>query len=100
MIKEIYHWVKDKLTSNPEFRDSNERLYYNYLLEIGYDVNKPIKEFLKDMEKKNIPYIDSIGRASRKVQEENEELRGPKYKLRVYKKEIEVREEIRHLKHQ
>jgi hypothetical protein len=98
MIIEIYSWVKEKLTSHPELRDSNERLYYNYLLEIGYDVNKPIKEFLRDMESKNIPYIDSIGRASRKVQEEHEELRGPKYKLRVYKQEMKVREELRNLK--
>jgi hypothetical protein len=100
MIIEIYHWVKEKLTSHPELRDSNERLYYNYLLEIGYDVNKPIKEFLRDMESRKIKYLDVIGRASRKVQENHVELQGKNYKLRTTKKEIEVREEIRQLKHQ
>lgn len=100
MIRELYSWVKEKLSSHPELRDSNERLYYNYLLEIGYDVNKPIKEFLKDMESRQIKYLDIIGRASRKVQENHEELRGKNYNLRVYKKEMQVREELRQLKHQ
>jgi len=62
--------VKNKLSKHPELRDSNERLYYHYLLDIGYDITKPFKEALKDMEGRVIPFIDSIARASRKVQEE------------------------------
>ena len=96
MIKDRYEWVKDKLTKFPKLRDSNERLYYNYLLDIGYDVNKSFKEILKDMENRSIPYIDSFGRASRKVQENHPHLRGRLYKKRK-KKEEEVKDEIRSL---
>ena len=96
MIKDRYEWVKDKLTKFPKLRDSNERLYYNYLLDIGYDVNKSFKEILKDMENRSIPYIDSFGRASRKVQENHPHLRGRLYKKRK-RKEEEVKDEIRSL---
>ncbi len=96
MIKEKYEWVKDKLTKFPKLRDSNERLYYNYLLDIGYDINKSFKDILKDMENRTIPYIDSFGRASRKVQEEHPHLRGKLYNKRK-KKEDEVKDEIKSL---
>ena len=97
MIKEKYNWVKEKLEKQPKLRDSNERLYYNYLVHINYDTNKTVKEFLKDMEDRVIPYIDSFGRASRKVQEEHPHLRGEYYLQRKVKKEEEVRDEIRKL---
>jgi hypothetical protein len=52
MIVEKYEWVKKQLTDFPALRDSNERLYYRYLLAMGYDVetilknqNKKQKEF-------------------------------------------------------
>jgi hypothetical protein len=86
------------LTLHPELRDSNERLYYHYLLEIGYDTTKTIKEVLKDMEQRTIPYIDSFGRASRKIQEEYPELRGVSYTKRVTEKEQKVRQEVRDFK--
>jgi hypothetical protein len=54
----------------------------------------PFKEALKAMEKRKIPYLDSIGRASRKVQEEHPHLRGKSYKKRKEKEE-EVKVEIR-----
>ncbi|MEY4332524.1 MAG: hypothetical protein RLZZ196_1262 [Bacteroidota bacterium] len=94
MIKDKYDWVKDKLTQYPVLRDSTERLYYIYLLEIDYDVNKPFKQVLKDMEARIIPYIDSFGRASRKVQEEHPHLRGKLYNKRKRKQE-EVKQEIK-----
>jgi DNA-binding protein Fis len=93
LIKNLLDWTKKKLESNPKLRDSNELLYYHYLKESGYDVNKPVKMFLQDMEKRKIPYLDSISRASRKIQEENPELRGLKWGKRKLK-EVEVREEI------
>lgn len=93
LIKNLLEWTEVKLRANPKFRDSNELLYYNYLKESGYDVNKPVKTFLQDMEKRRIPYLDSIARSSRKIQEENPELRGLKWGKRKLK-EIEVREEI------
>jgi hypothetical protein len=94
MIKEKYDWVKAKLTKHPELRDSNERLYYHYLMEIQFDVNTPFKEALKAMEQREIPYLDAIGRASRKVQEEHPHLRGKFYKQRKGKEE-EVKQEIK-----
>lgn len=93
MIKDKLKWVKNKLIENPSLRDSNERLYYNYLIESGYDMSKNVKEFLKDMQNRKISYLDSISRASRKVQEENPELRGELWCKRKIKS-IEVREEI------
>lgn len=97
MIKDKYQWVKQKLTLHPELRDNNERLYYHYLLEIGYDLNKPTKEFLKDMATRAVPYLDSFGRASRKVQEEHPSLRGKLWTKRKTVKEKEIRQEIRDL---
>lgn len=93
MVKERYNWVKAKLTKYPSLRDSNERLYYHYLKDIQFDVNMPFKEALKAMEKREIPYLDAIGRTSRKVQEEHPHLRGKFYKLRKGKEE-EVKNEI------
>lgn len=94
MIKERYDWVKQKLIKYPALRDSNERLYYHYLKDIQFDVNMPFKEVLKAMERREIPYLDSIGRASRKVQEDHPHLRGKLYKKRKEKEE-EVKEEIK-----
>lgn len=98
MIKEKYLWVKQKLEERPNLRDSNEQLYYTYLLESNYDCSKSIKEFLKDMYARKIPYIDVLGRASRKVQEENPELRGLKYGKRKTKLEPSVRLEIKEMR--
>lgn len=96
MVKERYEWVKAKLSKYPELRDSNERLYYHFLLEIGYDITKPFKEALKDMEGRVIPFIDSIARASRKVQEEHPHLRGKTYGKRKAKSE-DIKQEIKDL---
>ncbi len=93
MIVELKKWTKQKLISNPKFRDSNERLYYEYLKEEGYDVSKNVKSFLKDMESRKIKYLDSIARASRLVQEKHPHLRGKSWKKRK-KKSIEVKAEI------
>lgn len=93
MIVELKKWTEQKLISNPKLRDSNERLYYEYLKEEGYDVSKNVKSFLKDMESRKIKYLDSIARASRLVQEKYPHLRGKHWKKRK-KKSIEVKAEI------
>jgi len=93
MITELKDWVKEKLTKYPKLRDSNEKLYYKYLLETGYDTSKNVKEFLKDMETREIKYLDSIGRASRLVQEEHPHLRGKNWKKRK-KKSVDVKHEM------
>ena len=76
-----------------KLRDSNEQLYYEYLKESGYDVQNNVKQFLKDMEKREIRYIDSIARASRLIQEEHPHLQGELWKKRK-KKAIDVKHEI------
>ena len=93
MITELKPWVKQKLISNSSFRDSNEKLYYQYLKEIGYDITKDVKEFLKDMEKRKIRYLDSIARTSRLIQEEYPELRGKTWNKRK-KKSVDIKHEI------
>ena len=93
LIKDKLKWVKQKLEGNPSLRDSNERLYYHYLMESGYNMSKNVKDFLKDMESRKITYLDSISRASRKVQEENPNLRGETWSKRKIRA-MEVREEI------
>lgn len=97
MIKDKYQWVKDKLSNHPELRDSNERLYYHYLIAINYDFSKSAKDLLKDMENRIIPYMDTFGRASRKVQEEHPHLRGKLWQKKKSKKAEEVKQEIRDL---
>ena len=95
-IKKRFEWVKQKLTKYPKLRDSNARLYYNLLKDMDYDTGKSIKDFLKDMEKGEVPYIDYIGRTSRRVQEEYAQLRGTYYGKRKRKAKV-VKHEIRHL---
>jgi hypothetical protein len=93
-LKEKKEWVKRKLIQSPKLRDSNERLYYEYLKEIGYPIeNKTAKGLLQDMSNRCIPYMDSIARMSRMVQEEFPHLRGKTWKKRK-KKSIEVKHEI------
>lgn len=93
MIVELKEWVKQKLIKYPKLRDSNERLYYKYLIESGYDTNKSVKQFLQDMENREIKYLDSIGRASRLIQEKYPNLRGSSWKERK-KKSVKVKHEI------
>ena len=93
MIVELKDWVKLKLISNPKLRDSNEQLYYEYLKESGYNMQNNVKQFLKDMEKREIRYIDSIARASRLIQEEYPYLQGKLWKKRK-KKAATIKHEI------
>jgi hypothetical protein len=94
MIMDFREWVKLTLTHSPKCRDSNEMLYYKYLKYIEYDVDiKSAKEFLKDLSNRRIPYVDSIARASRKVQEEYPYLRGEYWGKRK-KKSVKVKHEI------
>jgi len=95
MITELKPWVKNKLTLHPKLRDSNEKLYYLYLKDVlKYDIdNKSIKDFLQDMSKRKIPYLDSVSRASRLIQSDNPYLRG-KYWGKRKSKSVEVKHEI------
>jgi hypothetical protein len=99
IVRKHYNWVKEQLEKDSGLRDNNERLYYIFLKESGYDVNKSIAQFLRDMSFRKVPYLDSIARASRKVQENHPELRGKLYCKRKTIKEPGVRKEILSLKH-
>jgi hypothetical protein len=96
MITEHISWVTRQLEVDPITRDSSCKLYYAYLQHLDYDTNKSIKEFLKDMDSGKIPYIDTIGRTSRRVQADRLDLAGKKRRLRL-DKELKVRDEIRKL---
>lgn len=91
---ELREWVKQSLTSNPSLRDNNEKLYYEYLKYKNYPIDEvSAKRFLQDMSKRKIPYLDSIARASRKVQEECPYLRGKHWGKRK-KKSVQIKHEI------
>ena len=94
MIVKQKPWVILMLTNHPELRDSNEKLYYKRLKELAYDIdNKSAKELLQDMAKRKVPYLDSIARTSRIVQENNPHLRGKLWNKRK-RKSIDVKHEI------
>jgi hypothetical protein len=94
MIVERKEWVKLQLTKFPNLRDNSEKLYFYYLKAIGYPVeSKSATEFLMDMYNRKIPYLDSIARASRLIQEEHPHLRGLYWGKRK-KKSVDVKHEI------
>lgn len=92
-ILDLKKWVKLQLIKYPQLRDSNERLYCLYLESINYNINNTTKQFLQDMSKRKIPYLDSIARASRSVQEEYPHLRGKYWKKRK-KKSVDIKHQI------
>ena len=94
MKNNLKDWVKLQLVQNTKLRDNNELLYYKYLKFINYPIEiKTAKEFLKDMSNRKIPYLDSIARASRFVQENHPHLRGELWKKRKLKA-VEISAEI------
>ena len=88
-IKQIQATVLDLLTKEPKYRDSNKMLSARiWSIQIGgYDTLKKttaydfLAEYVKG--KSKLYSQESIGRASRKIQENNPELRGKKYKERL-----------------
>lgn len=59
--------VKDLLTNNPTYRDSDALLYLAVLEKFGYDTNKPISYYFSN--NSNYPRYGTITRTRRKVQE-------------------------------
>lgn len=87
-IKTCADTVREILAKHPDARDSYESLYSIYLYkhmirESGLNAaqldDKGVLWFLKQMREGNLPKYESIGRASRKLQEECPELRGEKW---------------------
>ena len=75
--------IKSILQSNEKSRNSDFRLYCILLMRLGFDP-KSISAFdlLKGMQEKIYPNLESVGRARRKLQESNVELRGSSYESR------------------
>ena len=79
--------LKSILECSESSRDSDLRLYYFLLKRLGFDPkNISAFDLLKGMQEKTYPNLESVGRARRKLQESNVELRGSSYES---KKEYE-----------
>ena len=75
--------IKSILQSNEKSRNSDFRLYCILLMRLGFDPkNISAFDLLKGMQEKTYPNLESVGRARRKIQESNIELRGRFYERR------------------
>lgn len=80
-IKTIEAMVRDALVHDAKARDDDRILTLDVWVNC-YKVNPyaPIKEVMRD---KTLPSQETIGRARRKIQEKEEELRGTKQKEKI-----------------
>ncbi len=99
MIKQIKNnldRVYSLLSNQPDLRDNDNRLtavFWAYELGVENLHKMTASELLGKLSKGKLTASDTITRARRKVQEENEGLRGSNYKGRQ-EKEQEVRKNI------
>lgn len=64
-------------------RDNNYLLYHYVLIELNVDPTKiSAFDLIKGMKEKTYPAFEGITRSSRKIQEENPELRGSQWHIR------------------
>lgn len=92
--------IGNLLKSDPSLRDDDFRLISNVLAYVirkkygegGFDKCKP---FLKMYSEGRLPNFETIRRTRQKLQEENPQLRGKRYKERTGRLEKEARLEIR-----
>ena len=93
LVDKVTRLLRDKST----LRDNDRRLTCNIWWK---SVSNPellmFEDFIKLYIKGNIPESDSITRCRRKVQEENEELRGESWDLRHGLEDV-VKEELREI---
>ena len=82
-IRGISDKVKHLLTNHPHLRDCDQKLTANiWHSEVNCASAISARTFLKYLSEGRLTSQDSITRARRKLQEENIELRGNKYKAR------------------
>lgn len=87
-IKEVKNKVEFLLKEYPHTRDDDNKLIANiWFNEINEIDNMSAKEFLKQFSEGKFTSTESIGRARRKLQEQNISLRGIKYKSRMEEEE-------------
>lgn len=70
--------VKNALIKNVNARDDDNKLYGQVLLDLGFDLNISLRDFLKRNYEMKIPSFKSVERARRKLQELHKELQGTK----------------------
>ena len=72
--------IESILKEHPNARDSDERVVWHYVARYYGDPSAlSAQDLLTAMHLRNIPRFEHISRARRKVQEEQEELRGETY---------------------
>ncbi len=70
--RKIYNLVKEILTDFAPARDNDDMLVCEYYRCIGVDIEKPFRAIIMN---RQLPTVESITRARRKVQEECPDLR-------------------------
>ena len=68
--------VKTALIKNVKARDFDTILFGQVLLDLGFDLNISLRDFLKGNYEQEIPSFKSIERCRRKMQEIHPELQG------------------------
>lgn len=91
--------VQSFLSTKPDLADNPTQLILNVInyyqrKQVSDHEAKEITRSLKTLGYLELPAFESISRCSRKLQEENPELRGKKYEVRKQKAQ-RVREEMR-----
>lgn len=82
-MKDYYGLVKDIMTKYPDTRDDDMRLYAIVVhKKAKISPSVPFYEAMYNHIRYNLPSYESVTRARRKVQEQEEELRGEKYNKR------------------
>ena len=93
--KKIISRVEGILHGFPLTRDNDQMLVAKFWAqELQDDLYIPAIELLKRLEKHELTHFESIRRCRQKLQQENPDLRGVKYKARQSHQET-VKEEIR-----
>lgn len=87
----LMHRIASILEEHINARDSDERVVWHYIARYYGDPSQlSAQDLLTAMHLRHIPRFESISRARRKVQEEQEELRGETYSGRK-KKAVEMK---------
>ena len=97
MIKKLEEQVETVLNKYPDTRDNDQMLIsLVWMNTVGKDRLKKMSgwDLLTMLSRKQLPNPESIRRSRQKLQENNEDLRGDKYKLR-HQYEKDVKKEIK-----
>ena len=86
-LKKVETNVKEILQNEPLTRDDDFKLYSSYIYKIhgSNAITMSFRKFMTTATESKMPPFESVTRARRKLQYENEELRGNKYNKRLEK---------------